>query len=301
MLRFAIFFAAGVALLIGGQYLLYRSFVRFFEIVNPTVKIILFSVLLFLFLSFIFSSFLIHWWDNSFTRIYYAASAFWLGIVVNLALAILAIWLISKIAEKGNYHLNIPLLSAGIFFIAMTFSFYGLWNAFNPRIKIIEVQIKNLPDNWKNKTIVQLSDLHLGAIYGEGFLKKIIREVDGVHPDMIVITGDLFDGMDGTINTLSGALNSLSAPQGVFFVNGNHEIYLSSDKTPSIISRTKIRVLNDEVAEVDGLQIVGVSYSRGFTETRDIGSVIRSMKGFSSAKRSHILCYPPFYEKRAEN
>ena len=39
------------------------------------------------------------------------------------------------------------------------------------------LDIKNLTEAWKGKKIVQLSDLHLGSIYGKGFLEKIVQKI----------------------------------------------------------------------------------------------------------------------------
>jgi len=51
--------------------------------------------------------------------------------------------------------------------------FYGLWHASQIQITQIEVPIKNLPAYWKGKTIVHISDLHLGQVRGVSLLNQI--------------------------------------------------------------------------------------------------------------------------------
>jgi len=53
---------------------------------------------------------------------------------------------------------------------------------------------------------------------------------------MVVITGDLFDGTA----TNSGVLNPLSelkAPQGIYFVSGNHDQTLSADMQQDMVQK----------------------------------------------------------------
>ena len=152
------------------------------------------------------------------------------------------------------------------FGIAFIYSVYGVWNAFYPRVKEVSVRIKNLPPGWEGKTIVQLSDVHLGHIYKADFLRKVVRTVNGLKPDMVVITGDLFDGMDGSLPSLVTPLNDLIAPDGVYFITGNHETYLGVGKAFSILEKTKVKILNDEVRDIRGLQLIGISYPRGERE-----------------------------------
>jgi predicted MPP superfamily phosphohydrolase len=42
---------------------------------------------------------------------------------------------------------------------------YGFWRAFHPVIRPLEVRLETLPDRWRNRTIVQISDVHLGHFH----------------------------------------------------------------------------------------------------------------------------------------
>ena len=41
---------------------------------------------------------------------------------------------------------------------------------------------------------MHLSDIHLGDIHQKGSIIKIVNEIQDLHPDIVVITGDLADG-----------------------------------------------------------------------------------------------------------
>lgn len=158
-----LFMIIGLGIYFGVHYLLFFSLVRFFEISSPSAKTILFLAVVFLSLSFIFSSFLAHYREGWLTRSFYIFSGFWLGLLVNLLLAIAVVWLIVGLAKITNLEISAAPVAIFTLLVALGVSIYGSWNAFNPRVKNIEVTIKNLPAEWQGKTVVQLSDVHLGA------------------------------------------------------------------------------------------------------------------------------------------
>jgi len=105
-----------------------------------------------------------------------------------------------------------------------------------------------------------LSDVHLGHFYGTEFLNNLVRKVNALNPEVILITGDLFDGMAKTISHFAAGLDQLRATKGVFFVTGNHETYVGLNRALNVLKKTKIQILHNEIIEVDGLQIMGISY-----------------------------------------
>jgi predicted MPP superfamily phosphohydrolase len=295
--KIIIFICLALFILAFAHYFLYVSINRLFNISNQDVKTWL-SFLFFLFaLSFIAASFLAAWQDNFITGIFYISSSFWLGLMTNLILAVIASRLTIWALKNFNFNPGDFLIASAFFILAFIFSIYGAWNAFNPVIKIIEVEIKNLPRQWQNKTIVQLSDIHLGRIYKKDFFNKIIAEVNHLNPEIVVITGDLFDGAGDNLAELAGPLNNIKAEQGVYFVTGNHEAYLGLEKAFDILSETSVKILNDELLDINGLQLIGVSYSQ-FGETaagRVEADIISKLKklNFAREKPSILLCHAP--------
>jgi predicted MPP superfamily phosphohydrolase len=152
-------------------------------------------------------------------------------------------------------------LVCGVLFgLAAMVTAYGTLSSFSVRVKHLDVQLANIPDNWRGRTIVQLSDVHLGSIRGLGFLNNVIEKVNALGPELVLITGDLFDGMGGDLESFAEPLSTINAPKGVLFVSGNHEGYLGLTVPLSVVGQAGIQVLDDEVVEVDGLQIAGVSF-----------------------------------------
>lgn len=301
ILKIIPFVLLGLFILFGSHYLLYRSVIGLFGVTKPSVKMTLLFIAFFLSLSFILAEVITRFFKESWlVKYFYIGAAAWLGLVLNFLLAMLLIWLVSRLTNILSLDISRQIVSGVIFSLAIIFSVYGFWNAFHPKIENIEVQIKNLPVFWQNKIIVQLSDLHLGNVHGVGFLEKVVEKANEIQPDLVFITGDLFDGIEETnLGIFVEPLNKIQAKSGIFFVTGNHEVYLGIEKALAILKETGIKVLNDEMVELDGLQIVGIGYpaqdsSPGITgKSKNIGSAIASLKNFDKTRPSILLYHAP--------
>lgn len=297
---FIIVAAVALGVFFGAHYFFYCSLIRFFEITSSANKNIILGVIVFLSLSFFLATLVSHFKEGIVTRIAYFLSGFWLGLLVNLLLAAIAGWLVIWIAGAFGWNISSILIGSVFFGLAFIYSIYGGWNAFEPQVKNIHVTIKNLPEQWKGKNIVQLSDIHLGHIYQAGFLEKVAQMSNDLHPDIVVITGDLFDGMDGNLAGLVGPLDDLQAPDGIYFVTGNHETYLGVDKAFSVLGNTQVVILDDAVKNINGLQLVGVSYpERG--QAKDLGKTLGALTNFIPGQPTILLYHSPTSIQEAKN
>jgi len=259
-IQIAIFIILALAIIFGAHFLLYFSVIKIFSVYAVFHRRILLAILAFLSVSFILSTFIIYWRENFFTRSFYFISGFWLGLLVNLLIASLLAWIVIFVLKFFGAKADFSFFGAIFFALAIFYAVYGVWNAFNPRVKNISVDIPNLPENWKGKKIVQISDLHIGHIHKKKFLDKVVKEVNSAQPELAAITGDLFDGMDGAMDYLPEAVNSIKAEKGVYFITGNHETYFGLKNVYEILKDTKIIPLYDRVVDIAGLKIIGVSY-----------------------------------------
>ncbi|EKE21547.1 MAG: Metallophosphoesterase [uncultured bacterium] len=223
ILGFILILSVFIAILLGGHFFIYFSVVKFLAITSLGAKVWLGGGLLFLSVSFVLSSILAHYSEGLLARIIYSVFSFWLGMGWNLIMAFVVSWLVVGTAKMAGQSFDYKYLMVFSIIFMLVFSIWGAWNVYNPRIKNVTVKIKNLPQEWRDKKVIQLSDVHLGHIYGKKFLTKIVNKVNAQNPDMVFITGDLFDGMDGSLSQLTGPLGGIKAPQGVYFITGNHE------------------------------------------------------------------------------
>lgn len=225
---------------------------------------------------------------NAFTRVYSLFSSVWIGFFVYLFLfSILYVLLLVILPTTQLGHV-------GVIFImcALTISIYGIFHAKKIRTVDIRVKIRNLPENWKNKKAIWISDLHLGQIHNASFTRQVVEKINTLSCDIIFIGGDLYDGTTApNIHELIAPLKELSAPQGIYFITGNHEEFGSSGKFISAVKSIGVEVLQDKMVTIDGLQLIGVDYLTA--SNRDQFRKILSELSIDSNKASILLKHEP--------
>ena len=109
--------------------------------------------------------------------------------------------------------------------------------------------------------VVQITDSHLGTTFDAGKFSEYIEKINGLSPDVVVITGDFAD--DGTSREdMTGgceALGRLKTKYGVYFVYGNHDrgYYSaarrgwSNEQMRSCLTENGVHVMEDDIALID--------------------------------------------------
>lgn len=92
-----------------------------------------------------------------------------------------------------------------------------------PEVVDVTITSSQMPEKLNGMRIVQLTDIHLGAFARKAFVQETVERVNALKPDMVVITGDLFDGNPEETIPYAEPLKQLRAQHGVYFVTGNHE------------------------------------------------------------------------------
>lgn len=105
---------------------------------------------------------------------------------------------------------------------------YGLTEANRVTATEETARIARLPQPFDGLRIALVTDLHVGPARGASFTRRVVREVNAAHPDVVILGGDLADGTVAEVGRDLHPLRDLRAPLGVFGVSGNHE-YLAGD------------------------------------------------------------------------
>ena len=126
------------------------------------------------------------------------------------------------------------------------------------RIVNVDVPIQNLPQALHGFSIAQISDVHVGSAIRKEYVEAIVAAVNGLHPDLIAVTGDVVDGSVGELGSHTAPLAKLNARHGAFFVTGNHEYYSGAGPWIAEFRRLGLRVLLNEHAVLthDGAPLV---------------------------------------------
>jgi len=109
----------------------------------------------------------------------------------------------------------------------------------------------------KPKTIVMMSDLHLGYHNQRPELHRWVEMVNAEKPDLILIAGDIIDRSIRPLEEqqMWEEFRQLKAP--VVACLGNHEYYAGQPNSLSFYEKAGIHLLKDEVLVMGDLSIVG--------------------------------------------
>ena len=140
---------------------------------------------------------------------------------------------------------------------------YGTYKAFSaPELTQLAVKIPKLPSALDGLSIVQLTDIHVGAFIKRRFIDALVAEANALRPDVMVITGDLVDGSVAELGHAVAGLAALRGRYGTFFVTGNHDYYSGDVAWCRYLEELGITVLRNrrvEIGDAGGsLDLVGV-------------------------------------------
>ena len=125
--------------------------------------------------------------------------------------------------------------------------------------------VKNLPEKLIGKTLVQLSDIHVGRQVDDAFVRSVFRDVQRLEPDIVTVTGDFVSHHDRIHDQVAAVYVDL--PRGrlaTVGVWGNHDYgpaWSSGDyaaKLEQILKRNGLTLLSNAAAEVEGLRLIGL-------------------------------------------
>lgn len=263
-LQVAMFLSVFSAFLYVANLVVYEALAAMFAVTSSATLMVLGAGLGVLSASFIAATIIGSYFYNFFTRWYYRFAAMWVGFFAYLFYASVLYGL--AVMATGQI---VPLMGMGLLVAAALVSAYGFAHARNIVIEEVRVSLPNLPPRWQGRRAVWVSDLHLGQLHGPTFAQRVVATVNALPHDIIFIGGDLFDGTGAPdIDELAAPLKNLAAPLGAYFITGNHEEFGNSSKFLAAVQGAGIKTLVDQMAVVDGLQIIGVDYHNASDKNR---------------------------------
>jgi uncharacterized protein len=248
--------------------------------------------------SFVTASLAAFRYTNPVLRAFYRASAVWLGLLSFLFAAAISSWTIYGVASLAGAHLAFHPMVKWLFGAAFAVGLAGVINASWTRITRTTIRLTNLPESWRGRKAALISDIHLGHVRNGNFLRRMVAKVLDEVPDAIFIAGDLYDGTYIDAARAAEPLSKLTAPQGVYFVAGNHEQFGDDSKYLQAVQAAGVRVLHNEKVDADGLQIIGVPYNHA-TRGEHLASALKSVR-LDRDRASVLLVHAPDHPEVAE-
>ena len=109
--------------------------------------------------------------------------------------------------------------------------------------------LPRLPPEWDGLSIVHLADTHFRGAVTRAYFEAVCEQAIAMQPDLFVFTGDLLDD-ERLLDWLPTTLGRLRGKIGQYFILGNHEWYLDSDRVRPELERLGWIDLSSQCLEV---------------------------------------------------
>jgi uncharacterized protein len=233
--------------------------------------------------------------------------SFWFGFILYFLLSIVILdllRLINNVADVVTFdpetYPAIKLwITLGLITIVMLTLFLGYLNAKRLKIKTLHLTIDKYNPEVQELNIVMASDIHLGSIVGKKRALKIVKTINSLKPDIILLPGDILDSEIAPVVwlDLGAVLRELSARYGIFAVTGNHEYIGGIKEAVAYIREHRIDLLRDEVREIAGVTIVG---REDYTIKNNRKPLPDLMEDVDRNKAVILMDHQPFHLEEAE-
>lgn len=248
------------SILLLAHLFVYETWTAFTAPVDPPGVSNLAIAFVLLSISFVVASLLAFRYYNIFVRVFYTVSAGWLGILNFCFFGAFACWILYAGARLAGVPWERRDIAFVVFGAGVAAGLAGIANAYWTRVKRIRLRLPDLPEAWRGRVAAFVSDMHLGPVWGYGFSRRIVTLLNRFEPDVVFMSGDVYDGTAADVNLFAKPFADFSAPLGSYFVTGNHEEFANHAKYLDALRLSGVRVLENEKVTVDGMQIVGVPY-----------------------------------------
>jgi len=203
---------------------------------------------------------------------------------------------IARIVPSPRLAFFAPLL------LAVLIAGYGYTEARHIRTESLTVRSGKIPAHAGRIRIVQISDVHLGAIVREDRLRNILHAVAAAKPDIIVSTGDLVDGQTDGLSQCRILLKDIEARYGKYAITGNHEFYAGLESFERLMHDTGFNILRGEGAVAAGtINIIGIDDPAG--ERQGLSRLVSEkalLSEFPSGNFTLLLKHKPLVDKDAD-
>jgi uncharacterized protein len=170
--------------------------------------------------------------------------------------------------------------------------------------KRVRIGLARFPQSLSGYRIAQITDLHVGPTIGRAYVEDIVQRVNALQPNLVAVTGDLVDGSVEQLGSLVEPIAQLKAPDGAFFVTGNHEYFVPGlERWLHFLKERGLRVLRNERVSIrgsEGFDLAGIddltakSYGRGHG-----ADLPRALAGRDQGRAIVLLAHQPRQVKDA--
>ncbi|WP_405383343.1 metallophosphoesterase [Maribacter sp. LLG6340-A2] len=160
----------------------------------------------------------------------------------------------------------------------------------------VQMPVKNLPKDLVGKTIMQISDIHIGNSFDYQYIIESFKQAQSLHPDFVVYTGDYVSYEDDSqFGQLKEVLaHAVTGSKGTVAVLGNHDygIHYEEERVAlriaGLLSEVGIKVLRNESVIMNEMHFIGIDDMWGVNFDPE-----KAMNQLQEGKPTIVLCHNP--------
>lgn len=183
-------------------------------------------------------------------------------------------------------------IGLGAFTVLYTWQVEPFWLEFVKK----KMPISNLPKNLIGKTVMQISDIHVGNRFNYNYIIESFKKAQKFDPDFVVYTGDYvsyederqFKQLDEVLkHTVKGKIATVG-------ILGNHDYGKNwseqkvADQISAQLEQSGIVILNNNQKDFGGLNIIGFDDYWGLNFAPEM-----VMNAYDKSKANLLLCHNP--------
>lgn len=160
----------------------------------------------------------------------------------------------------------------------------------------LKMPVKNLPAKLNSKTLMQISDIHVGNRFDYQYIIESFKKAQQLNPDFVVYTGDYVNYENKIQHSqLDEVLKYLvKGKLGTLGILGNHDYGKGwaeqqvADKITTQLEDAGVKVLLNAETEIEGLNIIGLDdyWALNFNPEK-------VLKNYKPNKANIVLCHNP--------
>ena len=236
-------------------------------------------------LSYIFSKVVQRYLPLGFYEAIEKIGSFWFAFMLYFFLAVIFLDLLRvfnwgfNIFPPFNDYAQVKLFTFGIVSaIVIIIIIAGFINTRAFNIETLDLQIPAKNSSVSKLNVVLITDLHLSTINGENFVKSIVDKINSLHPDIVLIGGDLVDDKAGVLRDreIGRSLKELKPPLGVYAITGNHEYINGADSAVHYMTELNMIPLRDTSVTINNsFVLIGrEDRSRGLSKRKSLKELV---------------------------
>ena len=159
-----------------------------------------------------------------------------------------------------------------------------------------KMPIKNLPEHLVGKTVMQISDIHVGNRFSRKYLIDSFQKAQKLSPDFVAYTGDYvsYENEEQFAQLKEVLQYAVKGSRGTVGILGNHDYGKNwkeqsvADTITKLLEDNGISILSNEEKDFEGLNFIGFDDYWGLNFNPQ-----QVMDTYDVSKASIVLCHNP--------